>query len=191
MTDPLSLPQSGEEALKQLIDRGLSQESPDDPTSYCKLLQVLFEHCIFKPLNSANFPSPTIIEQVRLTLLILQRQTTNRPELLSCSTTSSDTGIPLFKWIIPRLMLAAYKYENATYEDEYSEEGLDLCDSLLQAASGVISTLCQDLDNETGTSYARGSMKATLALRQVKVYCESRFAIQFQADCRYDTQETW
>lgn len=88
-------------------------------------------------------------------------------------------------------MLAAYRYENATYEDEYSEEGLDLCDSLLQAASGVISTLCQDLDNETGTSYARGSMKATLALRQVKVYCESRFAVRSQADCRYDTQKTW
>jgi hypothetical protein len=174
MTDPLSLPQSGEEALKQLIDRGLSQESPDDPTSYCKLLQVLFEHCILKPLNSQSFPSPTIVEQVRLTLTILERQTTARPELLSCSTTASDTGIPLFKWIIPRLIFAAYKYENATYEDEYAEDGMDLCDSLLQSASGVISTLCQDLENETGTSYARGSMKATLAVRQIKVYCESK-----------------
>ena len=176
MTDPLSLPQSGEEALKQLIDRGLSQESPDDPTSYCKLLQVLFEHCILKPLKSPNFPSVTIVEQVRLTLTILQRQTTARPELLSCSTTSVENGVPLYKWIIPRLIYAAGRYENATYENEDATDGMDLCDELLEAASEVISVLCQDLDNDTGTSYARGSMKATLALRQIKVYCEGELS---------------
>jgi hypothetical protein len=182
MTDPLSLPQSGEEALKQLIDRGLSQESPDDPTSYCKLLQVLFEHCILKPLVSPNFPSATIVEQVRLTLTILQRQTTARPELLSCSTTSVESGVPLYKWIIPRLIYAAYRYENATYEDELAMDGMDLCDELLAAASEVISVLCQDLDNETGTSYARGSMKATLALRKVKEYCEGKLPTSVESD---------
>jgi hypothetical protein len=174
MNDSLSLPQSGEEALKQLIERGLSQESPDDPSAYCKLLQVLFEHCILKPLGSANFPSPTIVEQVRLTLTILHRQTTAQPELLSCSTTSADGGLPLYKWIIPRLIYAAYRYENAVYEDDHAEDGMNLCDSLLEGASGAISILCQDLDNEAATSYARGPMRATLALRQIKSYCESK-----------------
>jgi hypothetical protein len=173
MTDPLSLPQSGEEALKQLLARGLSQDSPDDPNSYCKLLKVLFEHCILKPISDSTFPSPTITEQVRLTLTILQRQTTARPELLSCSTTSSDSGMPLYKWILPRLMFAAYMYEEAKYKKEDAEDGMDLADELLQGASEVVAVLCRDLDNDTGTSYAKGNMKAVLALRTIKAYCES------------------
>lgn len=173
MTDPLSLPQSGEEALQQLLARGLSQDSPDDPNSYCKLLQVLFEHCILKPISDSAFPSPTITEQVRLTLTILQRQTTARPELLSCSTTSADPGVPLYKWVLPRLMYAAYMYEEAKYKRDDAEDGMDLADDLLLAVSEVVTVLCRDLDNDAGTSYAKGNVKAVLALRTLRSYCES------------------
>jgi hypothetical protein len=80
--------------------------------------------------------------------------------------------MPLYKWILPRLIYAAYKYEDAVYKSESAEDGMNLADDLLQSASEVVGVLCRDLDNDTGTSYAKGNMRAALTLRQLRSYCE-------------------
>lgn len=175
MTDPLSLPQSGEEALQQLLARGLSQDSPDNPASYCRLLQVLFEHCILKPLTKSEEASPTTIEQVDLTLTILQRQTTARPELLSCSTSPQD-GEPLYQWILPRLIFAAVRYEDKHAANKGNKDKrvqLDqVVESLLLAAARMINILCRDLEGDGTTTYAKGAMKASLVLSQLLSFSE-------------------
>ena len=177
MTDPLSLPQSGEEALQQLLARGLSQDSPDNPASYCRLLQVLFDHCILKPLTKTEETSPTTIEQVDLTLTILQRQTTARPELLSSPVNVDDvTGTPLYQWILPRIIYAAVRYEDqqANKNDKEVKGQLSqLVESLLQAAARMISVLCRDLEGDGTTTYAKGVMKASLVLSQLLSFSES------------------
>lgn len=174
MIDPLSLPQSGEEALQQLLARGLSQDSPDNPASYCRLLQVLFEHCILKPLTKTEDASPTTIEQVELTLTILERQTTARPEVLS-SSISSEAGVPLYQWILPRLIYAAVQYEDLQVprddKDLKAQLG-QIVENLLFAAARMISVLCRDLEGDGTTTYAKGAMKASLALSHLLTFCE-------------------
>lgn len=182
MTDTLSLPQSGEEALQQLLARGLSQESPDNPASYCKLLQVLFEHCILKPLTRAEPPTPTSFEQVDLTLTILQRQTAARPELLSCSTSGDDKGVPLYKWILPRLIYAAIRYEDSTVmADKHTRKQVEeVVESLLVSASRTISIMCRDVENDGGPSYVQGPMRAVQVLDQLISFCEGECSLRSQ-----------
>lgn len=193
MTDPLSLPQSGEEALQLLLARGLSQDSPDNPASYCRLLQVLFDHCILKPLTKSEDTSPTTVEQVDLTLTILQRQTTARPELLSCSTTLVD-GVPLYQWILPRLLYAAVRYEDQQIEKidkDMKGQIRQMVESLLLAAARMINVLCRDLEGDGTTTYAKGVMRASLVLSQLLSFCEGKSQTsRAQSDFRYIPKKT-
>lgn len=166
-------PQSGEEVLQELLARGLSQQTSDDPASYCRLLQVLFEHCILKPLVRSDPVTPAAIEQVDLTLTILQRQTTARPELLSCAT-NGDTELPLYKWILPRLIYAAGRYEELPAQEGQKASGHgEVVEGLLLAGARLISVLSQDLENGDETNYAKGAYKSRVLLEELVTFCES------------------
>lgn len=177
MTDPVTLPQSGEEALQQLLTRGLAQESPDDPASYCKLLQVLFEHCILKPLTRTEPAASSTYEQVALTLTILHRQTAARPELLSCLASGDDKGVPLYKWILPRLIYAAVRYEDSSMlaDKESRKQSDEVVENLLVSASRTISMMCRDVENDGGPSYVKGPIRAVQVLADLVNFSEGEF----------------
>ena len=168
--DPGGTPPSGlaeQELLQKLIKEGLApsdDRGETDVTRYRKLVEVLFQACILNPVNQPVTPSS--LEQAGYTLTILSRQSIARPELLSCLPPSTELQIPLYKWIIPRLVYAAMRYEE-------KEGAAGLVEDLSSAALHVLLVLGRDLSDEE-TSFAKGPRRVLLALKYMVDFCQGR-----------------
>ncbi len=159
-----------QELLQRLIKEGLSP-APDageaDSTQYRKLLEILFQACILTP--SSRTPSPSSLEQAGYTLTILSRQTLARPELLSCLPHPDEPQVPLYKWIIPRLVHAAVRYNEV-----HGAEGL--VEDLISSAVNVLHVLGKDLSDEQ-TSFAKGPQRVLQTLSHMIEFCQGESSI--------------
>lgn len=152
------------ELLQRLIKEGLSPSGEGGEAEcrrYRKLLEVLFQACIISPTNRS--PSPSSLEQAGYTLAILSRQTKARPELLSSVPPLPESQVPLYKWIVPRLISAAVRYE----EMEGAES---LVEDLITAAVHVLHVLGRDLSDEE-TSFAKGPRRVIVVVKRMMQLC--------------------
>ena len=127
--------QQGRDALKALIAEGLNlsaQLADQDIVRYRRLLGVLFEACILK--HPQDIPSQSTIEQSHLTITILLRQINAQPSLLHHLPPPPELPMPLYKWLMPRLMTAA------AYCVPTSDTN-DLFDAFVSAAGRLIALL--------------------------------------------------
>ena len=150
---PAESSQAGRDLLQQLIKEGLKSSdgppSPADVHRYRRLLEVLIEACILLP--SSAIPSQASIEQAGYTLAILHRQISALPSLVNEIPLFPAQSVPFYKWVLPRLILAASRYS-----ESYSE----LVDDLCLAAANIITLLGKDgADSQSSTSRSLVTLK--------------------------------
>ncbi|WRT68452.1 uncharacterized protein IL334_005428 [Kwoniella shivajii] len=145
---------TGQELLENLIKEGLTPSGQDsDPSRYRKLVQVLLENCILKPIARDIPPN---VQQAGYTLNILQRQTKIHPGLLYVT----DNGSPFYKTLIPKLVYAAvHLSEDALY------------DELLSSMVCSLEAIGRDLPEED-VSWAKGSRRLGEVVRHMNAFCK-------------------
>ncbi|WWC90663.1 uncharacterized protein L201_005599 [Kwoniella dendrophila CBS 6074] len=149
---------TGQELLENLIKEGLTPSGQDaDPSKYRKLVQVLMQNCVLKPL-ARNVPPN--IQQVGYTLTILQRQTKEHPSLLYMSDDQNST--PFYYWLLPRLAQAAVQLsEDALYDD--------FLISMISSLKGIGRNT-----SDEDVSWAKGSRRLNMVLGHFNVFCEEK-----------------
>ncbi|WWD19107.1 hypothetical protein CI109_103565 [Kwoniella shandongensis] len=148
---------TGQELLENLIKEGLTPSGHDnEPSRYRRLVQVLFQNCILKPIER-NLPPN--IQQCEYTITILKRQTAIHPNLL-LDQIDGDIHIPFFQWLLPRLVYAALRLE-----DE------NLVDELISSAVNVIYALGKDMSDDDST-WAKGPKRVTVTLGYLNTFCQ-------------------
>jgi len=166
-TDMTAPADSEQELLDQLLKRGLEfggTTNEDDVQRKRKLLEVVFNACISKPIESPNNqPTQVNLERAQLTLSILARQVSSLPEVLLCSSTADDSGTrPLYAWLITRIIVAVTHYEE-------HPEAAGLVDALCKAAVHILVVLGRDLSSGENT-YMRGPQRVANILRELRTY---------------------
>jgi hypothetical protein len=168
--DSLTASSTAQELLQRLIAEGLTPSGTDrseDPAKYRKLLEVLFSACILNPIGKPV--TPAVLEQAEYTLTILSRQTAARPELLTLLPPQGEPQIPLYKWILPRLIHAASHY--------YGVMGAEkLVGSLCAAAVQTVQVLSRDLP-EQHKGYPGGHGRAVGAMRALSSWIQSKSGV--------------
>ncbi|WVR00045.1 hypothetical protein IAU59_007187 [Kwoniella sp. CBS 9459] len=145
---------NGQELLENLIKEGLTPSGQDtDPSRYRKLVQVLFENCILKPITR---DLPRNSQQTHYTLTILQRQTSLHPGLLY----DLVDGVPFYQWLIPKLVHAAVR---ARDEDLYND--------ITAATTKVLQAIGRDVQDDE-TSWAKGSRRTIAVLGHLACACK-------------------
>lgn len=158
-----------EELLDQVLREGLSSSdngSPEAETQrFRKLLVVLFNSCVLKPPDKVQ---QTELERIHLTLSILARQITQRPELLTSLPASPDDlqpQTPFYTWLLSRLVIAA------TQTEEAEQRRPDLVDALCKAAVHILRTLAYDV-SDGGDAYLRGPVRVAHTMREMVRYVQ-------------------
>ena len=166
LPDTTATTQSEQELLQRLIGEGLSStdEFALDLSRARKLLEVLFQACILNPIARQQLPTQVGFEQASLTLSILHRQTSARPELLFCLLPEPELQVPLFQWLIPRIVQAASRFDEV-------EEAEDLVDKLYEAAVCLLVVLGKDL-SDGKTTFMRGPQRVAFTIRSMIAFCE-------------------
>lgn len=169
--------------LDQLLREGLASTDStgnEDTARFNKLLEVLFSACILRPLQSPLAPPTQVgLEQANLTLSILARQTTARPELLLSQLPSSEgkTGgppTPLYAWLLAHILIAAVGYEDMGAHT--------FADALSSAAVNLLVTLSRDASDD-GTTYMRGPKRAGKALQELANFVRGQLLDGIPALC--------
>lgn len=146
------------QVLAELLQEGLAWSESDDSTDverFRRLFQVLVQHCLLRPGGEANG------EHVELTLMLLAKQTAQRPDLLL-----SPLGDGLFySWLLSRLIVAAVRYE----EEEWSRP---LVLKVCEAASKLLDVLGRDIGSDD-TNYMPGPSRVGAVLRELIEYAKS------------------
>ncbi|WWD02630.1 hypothetical protein V865_000670 [Kwoniella europaea PYCC6329] len=150
---------TGQELLENLIKEGLTPSGQDaDPSKYRKLVQVLLQNCILKPLARNTPPN---IQQASYTLTILQRQTKIHPGLLYTTTEQDPT--PFYYWLLPKLVHAAAQLgQDALYDD--------LLTSMVAALVAIGRNLSED-----DVSWAKGSRRLGVVIGHMNNFCQVLF----------------
>lgn len=153
-----------QELLDQVLQESLEYKANTDVNRQRKLLEVVFNACISKPIESSlGEPTQVILERAQLSLSVLQRQVGTLPEvLLSSSTANNGQSRPLYVWLITRIIIAATHYE------EYPS-ALALVDDLCNAAVFILTVLGRDMSSGEST-YMRGPQRVANILRQLRTY---------------------
>ncbi|WVR07528.1 hypothetical protein IAU60_004570 [Kwoniella sp. DSM 27419] len=149
----------GQQLLENLIKEGLSPSGQEpDPSKYRKLVQVLLQNCILKPIARQLVPNQ---QQATYTLSILQRQLDAHPNLLY----HSDDGRPFYQWLLPKLLYAA-----ATVDDE------QLYDDIVAAVRGVFAALARDVQ-EDDSRWSKGPRRLQVVLGHVLSMCSGEWSL--------------
>ncbi|WVQ82128.1 hypothetical protein IAT38_004256 [Cryptococcus sp. DSM 104549] len=156
-TDATEVPSDTGDILQNLIKEGLSGDGTDKenaPPRLCKLIRVLLENCVLKPIDRAI---PPIRQDYIYTITILQRQTALHPGLLLYV----DGQVPFYQWLLPRMIYAATKLEDA-----------GLVDETIAATVHVMYVMGTDVDSPMGGAPARGPGRTVRSMEQMLVYCQ-------------------
>ncbi|OCF42201.1 serine/threonine-protein kinase ATR [Kwoniella heveanensis CBS 569] len=145
---------NGQELLENLIKEGLTPSGQDtDPSRYRKLVQVLFENCILKPISR---DVPRNQQQTQYTLTILQRQTNLHPGLLH----DLLEDAPFYQWLLPKLIHAAV---NAKDEQLYNE--------ILTSTTIVLHAVGRDVHDDESV-WAKGPRRLNAVLSHLAGACK-------------------
>ncbi|WVF72846.1 hypothetical protein IAT40_007664 [Kwoniella sp. CBS 6097] len=148
---------NGQELLENLIKEGLTPSGQDtDPSRYRKLVQVLFENCILKPIARGL---PRNSQQTQYTLTILQRQTSLHPGLLY----DLIDGAPFYQWLLPKLIHAAV---NAEDENLYND--------IAESTTAVLQAIGRDVQ-EDESGWAKGPRRSKAVLGHLAAACQVIF----------------
>ncbi|OCF57218.1 hypothetical protein L486_04674 [Kwoniella mangroviensis CBS 10435] len=147
---------TGQELLENLIKEGLTPSGQDaDPSKYRKLVQVLLQNCILKPIARNTPPN---VQQASYTLTILQRQTKVHPGLLYTTTEQDPT--PFYYWLLPKLVHAAAQLgQDALYDD--------LLTSMVAALLAIGRNLSED-----DVSWAKGSRRLGVVIGHMNSFSQ-------------------
>ncbi|WVW85571.1 hypothetical protein I302_107609 [Kwoniella bestiolae CBS 10118] len=148
---------TGQQLLENLIKEGLTPSGQDaDPSKYRKLVQVLLQNCILKPITRNTPPN---LQQAGYTLTILQRQTKLHPGLLY--TTNAQDTTPFYHWLLPNLVQAAAQLtEDALYDD------------LLHSMVCALEAIGRNLSEED-VSWAKGSRRLGAVIGHMNAFCQA------------------
>ena len=148
---------SEQDLLDKLIRQGLTQSVKSDYSRYRKILEILFQQCVLKPVQD---PGKAVnFEHISLWLAILDRQCIEKPDFLYF--VEEDSG-PTYQWLLPRLVHAAVSYDAMSTQDNLSE-------LLLQAAVKVLRAMERVLDTPGKEgSFSLGTVHSVAALMQLK-----------------------
>lgn len=169
--------QQHRDLLQQMINEGLnpsSEISPHDEARYRRLLQVLFESCIVKPSHK---PLTTIaVDRATLTIAVMFKLAGPKPSLFSRLPDGEDRPVPLFKWIIPRLIDAAARWIEV-------EEGKELAGKVVEDVVKVIGLMRRDEVGQVGDG------QVAVLLRQLQEFCTGELTRPHSAELIPDVHE--
>lgn len=125
MTNP-ARPEADEKLLAELLAHGVASvdvaetdlEATEEAIQrYRKLLRVLVDHCILRPLsNRTDSPSEpleqNILEHARLTLSVVARHSAACPDVLTQNTDDVANPRPFYAWLITRILIATVGFED-------------------------------------------------------------------------------
>ncbi|WWC71522.1 uncharacterized protein I206_105480 [Kwoniella pini CBS 10737] len=147
---------TGQQLLENLIKEGLTPSGQDtDPSKYRKLIQVLLQNCILKPLSRDIPPN---LQQAEYTLTILQRQTKLHPGIMYSVTQQEQS--PFYYWLLPRLAQAAVHHiEDSLYDD------------LVAATVNALKATGRN-SSEEDVSWAKGPRRLGMVVRHINSFCQ-------------------
>ena len=154
--------QQHRDLLQQMINEGLnpsSEISPHDEERYRRLLQVLFESCIVKPSHKPL--TPIAVDRASLTIAVMFKLAGPKPSIFSRLPDGDDKPVPLFKWIIPRMIDAAARWIEV-------EGGKELAGKVVIDVVKVMDFMRRDEVGQVGDGQV-----ATL-LRQLQSFCSGK-----------------
>lgn len=179
MTNPAP-PEADEKLLAELFTHGLASvdvaetdpEATDEAIKrYRKLLRVLVDYCVLRPLSDSNRPDvleEKVLEQARLSLSVVARHSAACPDVLLYESEDADAPGPFYAWLITRVLIAAVGYEDLT-------GGQPLVVDLQKCIQHILIVLERDLGDSASSMI--GPHRVTKVLNEMVAYARGKLNI--------------